>query len=52
MTKAYAKRTVNWVIAQDILMQGTSTSGRTSCITKCEELGIDPWGYGMKELMK
>ena len=45
MTKAYRKRTINWVVVRDIFLIGTSTSGSTSCINKCKELGIDPYGY-------
>ena len=45
MTKAYRRRTLNWVVVQDILMQGTSTAGATSCITKCREIGIEPYEY-------
>jgi hypothetical protein len=48
MTKVYRQRNVNWAVVRDILMQGTSTSGRTSCTAKCIELGIDPWGYTLK----
>ena len=44
MPKVYSKRNINWCIVRDLLMQGTSTEGRTSCITKCYELGINPWG--------
>lgn len=45
MTKVYRQRHSNWVVVRDILMNGTSTAGRTSCITKCIELGIDPYGH-------
>jgi hypothetical protein len=49
MTKIYRKRTLNYVVVQDILMNGTSTAGRTSCIAKCDELGIDPFGKNLME---
>lgn len=42
MTKVYRQRNRNWVVVKDILMQGTSTAGRTSSIAKCIELGINP----------
>jgi len=45
MTKAYRQRTLNWCVVRDILMQGTSTAGSTSCIRKCNKLGIEPYGY-------
>lgn len=51
MSKAHIKRTQNWVIVQRILMQGTSTAGMTSSVTKCRELGFDPYGYGMLEII-
>lgn len=49
MTKAYAKRTMNWCVIRDIIMRRTSTAGMTSCIAKCRELGIDPYGYNLQE---
>lgn len=52
MPKVYRKRNVNWVIVRDLIMQGTSTAGRTSCITRCHDLGIDPWGYEVKGAVK
>ena len=45
MPKTYRKRTVNFVIVRDLIMQGTGTAGSTSCGKKCVELGIDPYGY-------
>jgi len=45
MPKVYRLRNSNWVVVRDILMNGTSTSGCTSCCEKCRELGIDPYGY-------
>lgn len=45
MTKAYRNRTVNWVVVRDLIMSGTSTAGKTSCIVECQRIGIDPWGY-------
>ena len=45
MTKVYRARNMNWVIVQDILLSGTSKSGRTSCCDKCIELGIVPYEY-------
>lgn len=48
MSKAYRKRTNNWRVVRDILMYRTSTAGSTSCIAKCRELDIDPWGYDLK----
>lgn len=50
MTKAYRKRSVNWVVVQDILMAGTTTAGSTSCIAKCRDIGIDPWGYTLEQV--
>ncbi len=50
MTNAYRKRMVNWAVVQDILMEGTSTAGSTSCIAKCREIGIDPWGYTLEQV--
>lgn len=49
MPKVYRKRNVNWIVVQDILLNGTYTAGSTSCIAKCRELGIDPWGYELIE---
>lgn len=48
MPKIYARRNANYCIVRDILMQGTSTAGMTSCIAKCRELGIDPYGYNLE----
>lgn len=45
MSKSYRNVTQNWEVVQDILMRGTSTAGQTSCIAKCREMGIDPYGY-------
>ena len=44
----YRVRNQNYNIVGDLLMRGTSTSGMTSCINKCVELGIDPYGYKLK----
>ncbi len=52
MPKTYRARHINWVIVRDLLMSGTSTAGMTSCITKCHDLGIDPWGYELKGAVK
>ena len=41
----YRRRNQNYQIIGDILMNGTSHSGMTSCIEKCRELEIDPYGY-------
>jgi hypothetical protein len=48
MPKVYRNRNHNWVAVRDILMSGTSTAGMTSCIEKCRELGIDPYGYTLE----
>jgi hypothetical protein len=45
MSKVYRHCNQNWVIVRDLLMSGTNTGGMTSCIEKCRELGIDPYGY-------
>jgi hypothetical protein len=45
MPKTYRNRSQNWVVVRDILLSGTSTGGQTSCIKKCRELGIDPYGH-------
>jgi len=45
MAKSYRGTTQNWKVVKDILMNGTSTAGQTSCIAKCRELRIDPYGY-------
>jgi len=45
MPKTYRQRNDNASIVHDILLSGTSTAGRTSCITKCRELGIDPYKH-------
>jgi len=45
MPKTYRQRNVNSVVVRDILMNGTSTAGQSSCIAKCRELGIDPDGH-------
>ena len=52
MPKVYRKRNVNYVVVREILLQGTYTSGQTSCIKKCRELGIDPYGYDLKGAVK
>lgn len=46
--KTYRQRNTNWVIVRDLLMANTSHAGMTSCIMKCHELGIDPYGYDLK----
>lgn len=51
-SKAYRQRTQNYTVVRDLLMRGTSTAGMTSCIMKCHELGIDPYGYDMKGAVK
>jgi len=48
MPKVYSKRHSNWVVARDLLLNRTSTAGRTSCIAKCRDLGIDPYGHDLK----
>lgn len=52
MPKVYSARNQNWVVVRDLLMQGTSTAGMTSCIAKCRELGIDPYGHNLKGVVK
>ncbi|MEG1754344.1 MAG: hypothetical protein RR234_10575, partial [Christensenella sp.] len=47
MPKAYRKRTHNWVVVNDILLP---TLGQTSCIDKCKELGIEPYGYTLERV--
>ena len=44
MPKVYRQRNCNWAVIRDILLNGTSTAGRTSCIDKCIELQINPYG--------
>ena len=48
MPKIYRTRNANWCVVRDILMQGTSTAGRTSCIDKCIDLGVDPYEYKLQ----
>lgn len=48
MPKIYRKRNQNYVVVRDILMNRSSTAGKTSCIYKCVELGIDPYGKDLK----
>lgn len=48
MPKTYRKKSMNWVIVQDILMSSTSFAGSTSSIRKCIELGIDPDSYTLE----
>jgi hypothetical protein len=48
MPKVYRERHTNWVVVRDILLSGTSTAGRTSCIEKCLQLGIDPCGHTLE----
>ncbi len=45
MGKEYAKTTINFMKVMNVLLGGTSTSGRTSCCEYCRKLGIDPYGY-------
>lgn len=45
MPKVYRKRNSNWVIVQDLIMNGTNKAGMTSSIAECWRLGIDPYGY-------
>ena len=52
MPKVYRKRNCNWIVVRDILLYRTTTSGKTSCIKKCLELGIDPFGYTFKSEVK
>ena len=52
MPKVYRARNANWCIVRDILLNGTSTAGSTSCRQKCIDLGIDPYArslYGKEE---
>lgn len=49
MPKSYRKRTINWCVVRDIFMRGTSTMGSTSCIGKCIDLDINPYGYELIE---
>lgn len=46
--KTYRQRNQNFVVVRDLLMSGTSHAGMTSCVMKCHELGIDPYGYELK----
>lgn len=48
MPNVYRRRNENWVIVRDILMAGTSNAGMSSCIAKCRELRIDPYGYSLE----
>jgi hypothetical protein len=52
MPKVYGLRNQNWVVVRDLLMSGTSTSGMTSSIAKCRELGIDPYGHNLEGAVK
>ena len=45
MPRTYRERNQNWCVVRDLIMQGTSTAGSTSCIAKCRDLGIDPYGH-------
>lgn len=47
LSKAYRKRTDNATLIHNILLSGTSTSGRTSCCDKCRELGVDPYSHSV-----
>ena len=48
MPKTYRKHTMNFKVIQNILMEGTSHMGMTSCCKKCVELGIDPYKYTLE----
>lgn len=48
MPKVYRKRNDNATVVHDILLMGTSMAGRTSCIIKCGELGINPYSHELK----
>ncbi len=50
MPKVYRQRNANHVVVRNILMNGTSTAGMTSCCVKCMELGIDPYGYDLERI--
>jgi hypothetical protein len=50
MPKVYRKRHANHTVVRHILMAGTSTAGMTSCCIKCNELGIDPYGYNLEKV--
>lgn len=52
MPKTYRQRNANHVVIRDILLRQTSTAGMTSCVMKCHELGIDPYGYDLKGVVK
>jgi hypothetical protein len=45
MPRTYRERNQNWCVVRDLIMSGTSTAGMTSCIAKCNDLGIDPYGH-------
>jgi hypothetical protein len=47
-SKIYRQRNDNAAIVGDLILAGTSTGGRTSCIAKCRELGIDPYGHNLE----
>ena len=47
MPKTYRNRTMNRTIVRDIILNGTSTAGSTSCTKKCLDLGIDPTGFSL-----
>jgi len=49
MPKVYRQRNDNAAIVHDLILSSTSTAGRTSCIAKCRELGIDPYGHDLEE---
>jgi hypothetical protein len=51
-SKAYRQGNANYVIVRDLLMANTSHSGKTSCIMKCHELGIEPYGYDLEGAVK
>jgi hypothetical protein len=51
-SKAYRQRNANYVIVRDLLMANTSHAGMTSCIMKCYELGINPYGYNLEGAVK
>lgn len=52
MPMTYGKRKQNWCVVRDLLMSGTSTAGMTSCIAKCRELGINPYGHNLGGAVK
>jgi hypothetical protein len=45
MSKSYREINQNCTIVNDILIKGSESASAESCIVKCRELGIDPYGY-------